>query len=186
MPTIPDIEPTSVVSGDTIKFTKSLADYPATLWDLIYEFRGKSQHTVICGKSGDAHTFSVPKTDSANWNPGEYWWQAHAIRISDGERYTVVKGRLVIEPNLADADVVADYRSHVKKVLDAIEATIEGNATKDQLAYTIAGRTLQRVPPNDLKAFRDSYKLEYEQELAKEKDARGETSGRRVLVRFTG
>src|SRR3990170_3975155 len=56
MADIPTIEPSEIVAGDTLKFKKSLSDYPATTWTLTYyllksgtqiTFSGTAEGTII-------------------------------------------------------------------------------------------------------------------------------------------
>jgi hypothetical protein len=63
-------------------------------------------------------------------------------------------------PDPASQGAGQDPRSHARKTLDAIEAVVEGRATKDQQAYTIGGRSLQRMPIKDLMYFRGVYRAE--------------------------
>jgi hypothetical protein len=158
MPDIPAVEPTTFVRGNTVKWTKTLSDFPGSTYALTYEFRGASKQTVAASVVGDDFAVTITATQSLLWNPGTYWWEAYAVTGS--ERYLAVKGQLEVTKNFEATDVVADERTHAKKVLDAIEATIEGRADRDQQAYTIAGRSLQLTPIDDLLKLRDRYKSE--------------------------
>ena len=53
-----------------------------------------------------------------------------------------------------------DARSHVQRVLDAIEAVLEKRATLDQEQYRINNRELRRTPIADLLKLRDRYRGE--------------------------
>ena len=155
---IPATEPTTFVRGDTVKWTKTLADYPASVWTLTYEFRGPSSHQVVASASGDDHAVALTPAETAVWNAGDYWWEAYA---DDGtDRHKAISGALTVSTDFAADDAIADHRTHAKKVLDAIEAVIENRATKDQQAYTIAGRSLQLTPLADLLRLRKEYKAE--------------------------
>ena len=179
---IPTIEPLSFSRGDTVKWTKTLSDFPASVWTLTYEFRGASSHQVVASASDDDHAVSLTPAETGTWNPGAYWWEAYA---DDGtDRHKAVSGTLEVTTDFATSDAVADHRTHAAKVLDAIEATIEGRASRDQQAYSIAGRSLQLTPVADLLSLRDKYKVEVAAELAKEKVGRGESTSKQVLVRF--
>lgn len=48
-------------------------------------------------------------------------------------------------------------------------AILKGQATKDQMAYTIAGRRLDKTPIPDLWIMHDRFKSEYQAELKAEK-----------------
>jgi hypothetical protein len=68
--------------------------------------------------------------------------------------------------------------------LDAIEATIEGRASKDQESYSIQGRSLARTPIADLILLRGKYKAEYVQMQRAEKLRNGLGHGGNIKVRF--
>ena len=170
---IPKIEPTEITAGDTLKFTISLSDYlPADGWTLSYALVNKDNQIDITGSdNGDgSHLISVAKATTKGWVAGTYDWQAY---VDNGtERYKVREGQLEI---LADFASQSNYdaRSHVKKVLDAVEAVLEGRASKDQESYTINGRSLSRTSIPDLMKLRDRYRAEYENEIRAERIARG-------------
>jgi len=182
MPDIPTIEPRTFARGDTVSWTKTLSDYPASTYTLTYEFRGATTKTVTASASGDDHAVTITAAQSLTWNEGDYWWAAYAT--TGAERYEVVTGTLTVTKNFAATDAVADQRSHAKKVLDAIEATIEGRASRDQQAYTIAGRSLALTPIESLLKLKQEYRAEYAKEVADEKQKRGEGSGKRILARL--
>ena len=77
-----------------------------------------------------------------------------------------------------------DNRSHVKKVLDALEATLENKASQDQLSYSIAGRSLSRLSPTELIQWRDRYREEYNREVQAERIAQGLGNSNKIRVRM--
>ena len=79
----------------------------------------------------------------------------------------------------------ADPRSHAKITLEAVEAVIEGRATKDQENYSIAGRSLSRTPVADLLSLRDYYRTEFLREQRVERRNNGIGTGARILARFS-
>jgi hypothetical protein len=95
----------------------------------------------------------------------------------------VDSGRTSITQNLADTN--ADLRSHAKKVLDNIQAVIEGRATIDQSSMSIAGRSLSRMSVDELMTFRDRYKAEYLKEIKLARIRNGQGTGNTPKVRFT-
>lgn len=66
--TIPDREPAQLRCGDTWRWTRSLADYPATTWTLKYRYKTASTGfeivaTADClGRSFDAAGNILPST----------------------------------------------------------------------------------------------------------------------------
>jgi hypothetical protein len=90
-------------------------------------------------------------------------------------------GTLSVRPSFA---VATDGRTHARKVLDAIEAVIEGRATSEVAEYQIAGRELRYIPIPELLQLRDKYRGEVLREDAASRAARGLPDPRRVFVRF--
>ena len=182
---IPTTEPDEIVAGDTLKWKRSVADYPADDgWTLKYSFRSKDAVFEITSTADGAdHSISVAAATTAGYTPGEYYWTAYATKGT--ERYRIAYGRCRVVADLAAEGYGYDPRSHVKRVLDAIEAVIEGRASKDQMSYSIAGRTLSRTPIADLLKLRSFYKTEYEREVRAERIRQGLSGGGRILTRFT-
>jgi hypothetical protein len=181
---IPETEPSSLVVGDTWKWKKDLSDFPAPTWTLKYNFVSSDSNaaniSITASADGTTHSISVAKATTAGYKHGDYKWYSY---VDDGtSRYNVASGSISILP---DPSTVTDSRSHVKKTLDAIEATIEGVATNDQKAYTIAGRSLQRYGLDELLMLKDRYQGLYQQEINKENAENGKGSNRTVKVRFT-
>jgi len=129
--TIPTTEPTAARAGDTWRWSRSLPDYPASTWTLTYTLINASgKVTVAATADGDTHAVSVPPATTAAYAAGRYDWVAH---VSDGtDRYQVGAGSINVLPDLSAASTY-DGRSHARKMLDAIDAMLEGRATSDQL-----------------------------------------------------
>ena len=183
--TIPENEPEFFIAGDTVKWRKSLPEYrPADGWTLRYDFvKDGDKQSVTATDGGDgSHLVTISASQSADFTPGIYHWQA---TVSDGtDRYTVATGRIEVKPDFVAVQNGYDARSHVRKVLDALEATILGKASKDQMSYTIAGRSLARMSPGELLKWKNHYETLYRQEIAAEKLANGERPAGRIMVRF--
>lgn len=176
-------EPYEIIAGDTLQWKKSLSDYlPSAGWALKYSLRGPAEIDLTTTADGDDHKVDELAADTADWKTGDYWWAAYVEK--GAERHQVGTGTFKITPNLATASGAYEGRSHAKKVLDAIEAVIEGTATKEQQSYTIAGRSLVRWPLQELLQLRNQYKDEYARERSAERVDRGEASGRKILTRF--
>lgn len=181
----------NLIVGDTLSFTTTLADYPASAgWSLTYRLVPRTSGSAIeiaASASGDDHVVSVSATTTALWTAGEYSWAAYVTK--DAERHTIegwtsTDGRygggstILLRPDPAIATSY-DSRSSARKTLEAIEAVIENRATRDQQEYSIAGRSLKRTPITDLLTLRSTYK----NEVARE-EAAGNPHGRRYYLRM--
>lgn len=181
MSEIPTYEPAVIAAGDTAKWRRNLPDYPASAgWTLTYTLvRAATRITISASADGDLHLVNVAASTTTGWTAGAYTWRAQVSKA--GEVYTVATGTLTIRPNFTTA---TDGRSHARKVLDGIEAVIEGRASSEVGEYQIAGRSLKYIPIPELLALRDKYRAEVLREDAAERTARGLPDQRRTYVRF--
>jgi hypothetical protein len=165
--TVPKTEPAQIRAGDTWQWRREdLVDYPATVWTLSYAFKN-----AVKGFSFDAtadgafFAVSVVAAETGDYPAGIYRWAAQVAK--GDERHTVTIGTTEVLPDVfADPDAALDTRSHARRVLDAIQATIEGRASRDQMEYSINNRTLRRTPMADLLLLRDRYRAEVQAEDA--------------------
>ncbi len=171
--------PAEIHAGDTLKFTDSVAEYPpGDGWVLTYSLVNATTRYTI---SAVDHAFDVPTATTAAWTAGDYQWVAFVV--SGSERFTVGTGRITVRPNVLLAP--ADGRTHVEKVLSALEALLEGRAGRDHMAVTINGRAITRMPITDLIRWRDQYRAELRRIQQAERIARGEgLSANQIRVRF--
>lgn len=179
---IPTTEPTELRAGDTWKWTRTIADYPASSWTLSYVLvQAGVQKTITASSSGDNYSVTVAKATTANYAEGLWTWSA---AVDNGtERYTIDSGTLQVLPNLVAQSTGYDGRSHARIVLEAIEAVIEGRAGKDQQRYSIAGRELWLTPVADLLKLRQTYKAEVRAEEMAERLKNGTGIGGRIQFR---
>jgi len=182
------------VAGDTLDFEVSVPDYPATDgWTLKYyltpRFAAPVQATIEITASGNADgTYQVqagPATTSG-WAVGAYGWSRLVEKA--GARQTLTgsadQGEVQVRQNPATAAQGFDSRSHARRTLEAIEAVIEGRATRDQEEYTIGTRSLKRTPVAELLVLRDRYRREAASEDAAAQMSGGASNPRLVGVRF--
>jgi hypothetical protein len=181
-------EPTELVIGDRWLWKRAdlgsiyaPADYSLTY---VADKQASSSTTfsITATESGSEYLIEVASATTAGYTSGTYNWQAYITRTSDSQRLSVARGQWSILANLSAS--TADPRSHVKKVLDAIEAVIESRASIDQMSYSIAGRSLARTPITDLLVLRDKYRSEYMSELNADRVSRGLARKNKLLVRF--
>lgn len=177
------MEPNKIFAGSSLSWTRSISYDSGDGYSCeYYLYNGQHRHslTTECSLDGTTLTVTAATNATAAWAPGSYQWVLFAVK--SGERIRLASGWLQVEPDITASDY--DGRTHTKRVLDSIEAVIEQRATKDQEAYSIAGRSLSRTPIEDLVKLRDKYRQLYQQELDAEKVANGLTSSKIIRVRF--
>lgn len=177
---IPTTEPTVINPGDTVKWTRSLADYPANdSWVLSYELiNSANRYTVTASASGSDHLVTISATTSAGYVAGAYDWRARVTKAS--EVYTVGTGRVTVAKSFATA---TDTRSQARSTLEAIETMLAGRATSAVEMYEIAGRKLKYMLPSELLVLRDRYRMDVAREDAATRAAAGLPNPGRVYVR---
>jgi len=180
--TIPTTEPPVARAGDTWAWTRDLADYPSSVWTLTYTlWTATAAYSVTAAASGDTHSISVPPATTAAYAAGRYEWVA---RVSDGtDTFTVGAGSIQILPAVGAA---MDTRSHARRMLDAINAMLEGRATDGDIdvvrTSTNTHSTNYDMPT--LIKLRQQYAAAVAAEDQAAAVARGEQSSRLIQVRF--
>lgn len=71
--------------------------------------------------------------------------------------------------------------THAYRMVTAIEAVLEGKVTADVASYSIAGRSITKIPIVELIELREKYRKEFENEVLA---FRGKKKPKRVLNRF--
>lgn len=180
---IPTQEPETLRAGDSATWTRALADYlPADGWTLKYALTNAGAAlTFTATDNGDgSHLVDVAAATTAAWAPGTYVLQGYVE--SGSARHTVFEGYVEITPGLHLGAV--ESRSLVKQILDALDATMLGKATRDQLSYSIGNRSLQHMSPRELSDWRDHYATLWQREVEKQRLAAGRGSGRIKRIHF--
>lgn len=181
--TIPTARPEQLVAGDTWRWTRDLADYPAGTWTLTYYFENKDAvYSAVASASGTTHSITVAAATTAAYKPGRY--RAYA-RVTDGSVIeTVVSetGWLDILPDFAAAGKM-DHRSWAQRTLDALKAAYEGRADTDQLNTSIGGRSIGRMSKKELREEIEALERKVQRELDAEAINQGQPAGNRILVR---
>jgi hypothetical protein len=179
-------EPSTIQSGDTVSWTASGSDYtPADGWDLTYYIRGAVALDIDGVASTDQSEWTVTLTaaQTGTMSAGTYSFVARVSKDSDV--YTVSKGFIQVETDLAAQLAGYDARSHIKKVLDAIEAVMERRATKEQESTQLPnGVAISLMPMADLIKAHENYSYKYEQEIDTNRVRNG-GARRKILTSFT-
>jgi hypothetical protein len=173
--------PSRLVAGESVSWKWSDSDFPAPTWELTYTLvKSDTRIQIVASADGADHLVEIAKATTAAYTVGEYDWQAH---VGNGtERYKVGAGIIEIVTDFAEEATGYDARSHAKIVLDALEASIEGRASKTQLEQAVAGVQVKHMTLMEQVKLRDNYAARYRRELV----ADGKLKSRRqIKARFT-
>lgn len=173
--------PEVITAGVTFSHAVTFTAYPAPTWRVEMFLRGQQAIDLIAVPEGNQHRFGASAEITRMWAPGVYWYQVRATLGADA--VLLADGEITVRPDLSQVDGFTDQRDHVVKVIDAIEAVIEGRATKDQEKYTINNRELWRTPIPDLLKLRDTYRNELRRQKNRKRTGQS-LLGRNVMVRF--
>ncbi len=182
---IAEQEPDAFTAGDTVQWLRAVSDYPPEdEWVLTYAFVSAVDFFTVTGTdNGDGrHLLVIDAATSAGIAPATYSWSGS---VSQGaERFTVGKGTTEVARDLLAAQAPVDGRTHARKVLDSIEAVLEGTATTDQASYAIDGVSISRMPIPDLLTLRDRYRVDVARQEAADRLRKGLGHPGNVLVRM--
>lgn len=177
-------EPNKLYINMDATWTESLSDYPASLgYVLKYTVTNASYQIAISSSASsdnpDSHTVTIASADTATWHAGKYQYLKYVEK--SGKKYPISQGSIEIVASVFAAN---DQRSFAQRMIDAIEATMEGRATKEQTALTINGRSIQYLSLTELISARAHFVELVKQEEVKAKIAAGVSVGNKILSRF--
>lgn len=195
--TVRTIEPTQITTREEVHWTKSYADYPASLWQLNYYFRGpalasgfNAAWATEVTADGDDFDIVVPasKTDDMTV-AGIYTWQAWLTEIADStNKINIGSGRTRITIGFDPADLTLETRTPNEIALDSVNAAMLAFSTSDVLEYEIstpAGtRKVKRSDKTQLLKMRDLYATLVINERARERSRNGQPIMQSVKVRM--
>jgi hypothetical protein len=179
-----------LTAGDTWSWTGlDLSDlgYSPTTHTLKYAFRGSEKLDLVAVASASAGGYDVTAdaAATAKLSPGVFGWVAAVFAIADNARTEIARGTVTIVADIFAADVkdsALDFRSWVKASLDAVQAVLQGRASRVESEYQISGRMLRLLTPKELLDLEGELSRRYQSEL----QASGQlsSSSNQILARF--
>ena len=161
-PVVPSSEPEQLAVGETVRWTKTLGDYPPSEgWTLKYALRGASALDVTATVVGSEYSVTIPSSGTGGSNtiePGMYTLAGYVEGSGAfaGQRYQVHRSVVRVTPDVGAAQP-GELQSKAERNLAAIDAVIEGRITSDVESYTIAGRQVTKIPIGDLMKLRSRF-----------------------------
>jgi len=156
-------------------------------WALAYFYilqSGDVEVALTTAQDGDGSGFlaTIDATAAALFTTvGTWLWRA--VVTKGTETVTVDRGRLELLDTL---EGTGDRRLWLEKIVDALEAKLEGRATTQQLGYSVEGRSLSLMGFAEVLDARDRLKAELTAVLDQEARANGERRTTAVRVRLWG
>lgn len=150
--------PTSIRSGDTLKFLVSSSDTPASdAWTgTAFAYGPATKAGTVTAQGADfLVTFSA--TDTAAMSKGDY--RLVVLATKAGERFTILERTIRVEANPATLTTNAG-QEHAEKMLTAIRAELQARVTGSGSAsesYSIGGRAISKIPIAELERLEHIY-----------------------------
>jgi hypothetical protein len=152
-------EPATIVSGVFTQWRKALAFSP-TDYNVSYSgapfdgAAGGHTFTFAGTLTGQEAQFTLTGATTAGWHAHEYRWRLLLTRKSDSETVELETGSWRV------FKTTDDRRTHAEVMLTKIESLLANRADDDVSSYSIAGRSLDRIPLPELLQWRDHYRAE--------------------------
>ena len=185
----PTTEPTELYVGDRWmwKRTDLGTDYPTASYSLSYVLRhlhsGNTHIDITALEDGNDYIVEVASATTAGYTHSDYRWYAFITRSSDSQRIEIGSGTVSVYPNRVTAN--DDPRTHAEQMVYKIQLVLQGRADADVMSYSIAGRSLSKMSPDELVQWRDYYLAEVAKERRAEAIKLGKGVNSRILARFT-
>jgi len=180
--------PRSIVIGDLVQFklTKFSTDYPNTSHSMTFMARSGTganvEFSIAASNSGDDYLFSASSAATSAFVAGLYHYQIEVLETSSNNRLILDQGELDVTVDL-DVNAV-DPRTHAEKMLQKIEAVLENRADADVSSYSIAGRSLTKMSPEELLTWRNNYRREVKAYRRKLDVKHGRKTSSTILMGF--
>lgn len=167
-------------AGDAWSWNVSLADFDSSLYTLKISFRGGGQKLDITatpnGVGFDYVLYAAPSATKVWTAKSEVSWSAYVTLNADGtdafgnpghagDKTELARGTVVILPEISAQANDYDGRTWARRSLDAIEAVIEGRASRADLEYQIGSRHLRSMSHAELLAARGEFRAMVNREL---------------------
>jgi len=182
--------PSTLRAGDSWSLSAAPASYPGPDWVLAWVLVNAAATTpteAVWDTEAEVHNFTLTPAETVALTAGRYSWYLVATNDADGLRATLEEGVVDVLPDPITADPAA-APSHARRMLQAIEATLESRATAGDIDLARAACRDRQVEYDVASLIR--LRSQYAAMVAAEQDAAriaaGLGSGRFVQTRFHG
>jgi hypothetical protein len=145
-------EITSFTAGDSVSWSRQVVE---TTHSYEYIFIGAAgKFSVTPTVDGDVINVTLTSVKTATYSTGEYHW--FLFSTFNEERYPVDEGYIIVASDTANLFSM-DTSSFASRMLIAIEKRLEGRVLSDHENYSVDGRSLSRIPFEQLERLRTKY-----------------------------
>lgn len=156
---IATVVPDKLSAGTTWQWTRRYNDVP-TGGVVEYFFLGKVSFKITATEVNGAWVVDVDEA-TTTYTPGSYRWEARAT--AGGDSWVIERGNIEILLNAGlPAIIGTDQRTFNERMLEALEAMVEGTATSigvDVQSYKIGSRELTRMNRSELLKWLNIFRM---------------------------
>lgn len=136
--------PATITAGETLKACASVSGASAIVAHIV----GPSKQSVTYAEADGTWT---GEADTADWSPGVYRFEVW-VTLDDGTRRIDERGTLTVAASLETEEGGEDFdaRTRAQRMVEKLEAMLEGNASKGVRRYKINNRELERYSVGEL------------------------------------
>jgi hypothetical protein len=147
-----------LTAGVAWSWAMCLPDYPASQWQLKIYLRGVGgKLDITAAANGDEYTATQTPTQTGALAAGLYAYQFKVTSLSDSTQvFEVARGTVDVIVDLA-SQAQFDARTTNRQILDAIENTLKGLASRAEQEYSVQGRMLRLMSRKELEDLRARY-----------------------------
>ncbi len=176
--------PEKLTAGFAWEWEETFPDFPASTFGLVVllvlQSSAATKVTLNGTANGNAFTVLLPSATSTGMTAGTYKVITYATLGS--EEYFLSEKTITVAANPINS--TGDQRSHVQKVLDAINAVLEGRAATEYSSITIDGSSVASLTHSQLLDFKQKYEVMYSREKEKERIAAGGKRRNKIIPKF--
>ena len=134
-------------------------------------------------ESGSEYQITAGATATSSWTVGKYQWTLFVTESNDHQKRQILDNCVFeIKPNWAFSTV--DPRSDARKNLELIEDILYNRIQRDVSSYSVAGRSLSKLSPEELISLRDFYKRQVVMEIRNQRIRQNKGTGANILADF--
>ena len=190
----PMCPPETFVSGDYFAFKRDDLSVSFPLSSYAIKFcasqfgsgtgaTSASQISLDAVESGSEYQITAGATTTSSWAVWKYQWALFVNDSADAQKRQIVdNGVFEIKPNWVSSTV--DPRSDARKNLELIEDILYNRIQGDVSSYSIAGRSLSKMAPDELIELRDFYARQVLTEKRNERLRQKKGTGAKILADF--
>ena len=190
----PSFPPEEFVAGDYFAFKKSslsgsfpLSSYAVKFYASLFGSgngaTSANQISLNAVESGSEYQITAGATATNSWAVGKYQWSLFVVDSSDAQKRQLLdNGVFEIKPNWVSSTV--DPKSDACKNLELIEDILYNRIQGDVSSYSIAGRSLSKMAPDELIELRDFYARQVLTEKRNERLRQKKGTGANILAEY--